>query len=239
MGAFTSEQTPTTDSETNVDDLSEGSDNTSQSDHSSNNTSNKYKFRETDTRLKQIKNKLKIKDEISTSLYTKRSNQNKENKRLSLQVASRHTLNPKPIVKKSINETKSKRDRSKSASRVQNKKNKLLEVTKSKFDVFEFTDDDNIDLTELSSSKKIKRTKSSSTAISLKKKALIVGAKSVNNSPSLSVKARGNGKTKLILNRSQNHLNDIGSHCEGSTSSCLSNLSANSNESFIFNDSYV
>ena len=244
MGAFTSEQTLATDSETNPDDLSEGSDNASQSEHGSNQpTTNKYKFRETDIRLKQIiKNKLK-KDELSTSLHStlfNRSKQNKENnKRLSLNLRKND-----PVQTTTVSNPKLKRNRSKSTNKIQNnnKKNKVPEAATnpaSKFDIFEFTDDENIDLSKLNSSrisskKKLKRTKSNP--------AVLLNAKK-RSSTQLTVKVPRDRhqKNKLVLNRTLSNLNDIGSNCEGSTSSCLSNLSVsntNSNESFIFNDNF-
>ena len=117
--------------------------------------------------------------------------------------------------------------------------------------MFEFTDDDQSDLDiKVSPSKKplkcpkvsICSNQTNTLYLKLKKKKDQVLSKSVNSSP---IGATGTKQTgtarKLILNRSLNHLMDMGSNCEGSNNSCSglsSNSNPNSNQSFNFEDNY-
>ena len=96
-------------------------------------TSNKYKFRETDLRLKQFKHRQKLNESTIDQ-----SKMNKENRR------RRVTISKLDTGTQQANAVPNKRKRTKSLTQAKQKKSKIGDslLEKSKFDVFEFTDDE-------------------------------------------------------------------------------------------------
>jgi hypothetical protein len=276
MGAF-AKQTKSEDTQTSkatlADSIAEIKDNQGDSSVSQKEASPKiYKFRETDTRLRQIKNQLKQKEKLSGSTHS--MSFIVPGSRKSARTARRLSLNvSKPVEipifkrKERIQKPKStpevslvKKKRARSASTQKFICQKSPPQSKSKFDVFEFDDDDDMDddiySNRLSIKKKaafninqnsLKKPRTNSVNFSQLNKSNHTLTVSSKNSPVMrtssnkdDVKSPGN-KRKLILNRSLTHLVDIGSNCEGSNNSCSglsSNSNPNSNESFGFEDNY-
>lgn len=160
MGAFSRQQksnNPATEATQSLKAIKSGSEKESTS-----TSPKKYKFRETDTRLKQIKSQLKLTENnnlhsISLTSYTAGSRKSSRcaSKRLSLNVSQ-----PVETVatRKIITKIKQKRSRSKSSLMVADKGSK-----KSNFDVFEFTDEDRNAEIEVTPLKKLKDLKKKST----------------------------------------------------------------------------
>ncbi len=158
MGAF-AKQTKSDDTQTSKatigDSIAEIKDNQGDSSVSQKEASPKiYKFRETDTRLRQIKNKLKQKEKLSSSTHS--MSFSVPGSRKSARTARRLSLNVSkpveiPIVKRKERAEKPratpevslvKKKRARSASTQKYICQKSPPQSKSKFDVFEFDDDD-------------------------------------------------------------------------------------------------
>ncbi len=229
-----------------------------------------YKFRETDIRLKQIKNQLKLKEKHSNSMHSKSfsvsgSRKSARNiKRLSLNV-SQLVDTPTASKKKKVSKTNVERElnnlvekkRSRSASEKKYICQKPPRQSASKFDVFEFTDeeingDDHSNRLSTITKNNIdqnlaKKIRTNSVYLTNLKKNCQILSISANNSPLMRTISANvdmkqlEKKRKLVLNSSLTHLADIGSNCEGSNNSysgLSTNSNPNSNESFVFDDNY-
>lgn len=181
--------------------------------HSTERSNVKYKFRETDIRLKQIKNKEKNKLVHSISLSLIESNKSNQKESININLSNKHENKSlkEPIIGDTNKKSKKNRIRAESTDDIKVLRNKKLKSQSfhSKYDVFEFNDQDSEDYFNKQIFSKNETNRKDTNKLKKEKQFYLAKSDNLNNS-SLFENSNKNKfiNTKISLNRSSSKYNE-------------------------------